>query len=91
MFAALAKLRALARWQALARLVGLAEPDDYRNRPRRPPGDWPLRRPALVGHWRRKIGGGVEWYWDVADRSAAILPFRPVQAPEQDGSSVTDT
>ena len=37
MFAALAKLRALAPWQALARLVGLAEPDDYRNRPGVPP------------------------------------------------------
>jgi hypothetical protein len=91
MFAALAKLRALAPWQALARLVGLAEPDDYRNRPRQPPGDWPLRRPALVGHWRRKIGGGVEWYWDVADRCATVLPFRSAptgtsEVPPQDRS-----
>ncbi|MGB8486263.1 MAG: hypothetical protein WCD67_08350, partial [Xanthobacteraceae bacterium] len=77
MLAALAKLRTVASWQTLARLIGLAEPDDYRNRARRPPGEWPLRRPALVGHWRRKIGGGVECYWDVADRSATVLPFKP--------------
>ena len=80
MLAALAKLRTVASWQALARLIGLAEPDDYRNRARRPPGEWPLRRPALVGHWRRKIGGGVECYWDVADRSATVLPFKPAQS-----------
>jgi hypothetical protein len=84
LFAPLTKLRTLASWQALARIIGLAEPDDYRNRPRRPPGDWPLRQPALVGHWRRKIGGGVEWYWDVADRSATVLPFKPAptRAPD---------
>lgn len=84
MLAALAKLRTVASWQALARLIGLAEPDDYRNRARRPPGEWPLRRPALVGHWRRKIGGGVECYWDVADRAGTVLPFKPAptRAPE---------
>ena len=80
MLAALAKLRTVASWQTLARLIGLAEPDDYRNRARRPPGEWPLRRPALVGHWRRKIGGGVECYWDVADRSATVLRFKPAQS-----------
>jgi hypothetical protein len=80
MLAALAKLRTVASWQALARLIGLAEPDGYRNRARPPPGEWPLRRPALVGHWRRKIGGGVECYWDVADRSATVLPFKPAQS-----------
>ena len=57
MLAALAKLRTVASWQALARLIGLAEPDDYRNRARRPRGM--AAAPARpCGHWRRKIGGG---------------------------------
>ncbi|MGA8229282.1 MAG: hypothetical protein WCA55_22425 [Xanthobacteraceae bacterium] len=90
MLAALAKLRTVASWQALARLIGLAEPDDYRNRARRPPGEWPLRRPALVGHWRRKIGGGVECYWDVADRSATVLPFKPAPMPTREASLNND-
>jgi hypothetical protein len=84
LFAPLTKLRTLVSWRALARLIGLAGPDDYRTRPRRPPGEWPLRRPALVGHWRRTIGGGVEWYWDVADRSATVLPFAPRPAHTSD-------
>jgi len=68
-------------WHALARALRLIPPEDPRNRPRGAPAPWPLRTPALVGHWRVKIGGGVEWCWHVADRSATVLPFRSAQPP----------
>jgi hypothetical protein len=86
MFAAITKIRSARSWQALARFLRLSPPDDPRNRPRGAPAPWPLRTPALVGHWRATIGGGVEWCWHVADRSATVLPFRPAQTLRQGGA-----
>jgi hypothetical protein len=86
MFAARAKIRAAKLWQAIAQLLRLSPPDDPRNRPRAAPAPWPLRKPALVGHWRATIGGGVEWCWRVADRSATVLPFGPVRTPGREPS-----
>jgi hypothetical protein len=80
MFDSTAKSQALALWRTTLRVLGLVPPDDPRNRPRAAPAPWPLRKPALVGHWRARIGGGVEWCWDVADRSAIILPFATAQS-----------
>jgi len=74
-------------WQAVSRFLRLAEPDDPRNRPRQPPGPWPLRQPALVGRWRARIGGGVEWCWHPADRSATVLPFAPRSPREHEDAS----
>jgi hypothetical protein len=91
MFHAAAKSQALALWRAAMRVLGLVPPDDPRNRPRAAPAPWPLRKPALVGHWRARIGGGVEWCWDVADRSATILPFVAAQSRPAGKSAVTDT
>jgi hypothetical protein len=67
-------------WQSIAGFLGLIEPEDPRNRLRGPPKQWPLRQPALVGYWRPKIGGGVEWCWTAADRSATVLPFKATTA-----------
>jgi hypothetical protein len=90
MFDAAAKSRALALWRAALRALGLVPPDDPRNRVRAAPAPWPLRKPALVGHWRARIGGGVEWCWDVADRSATILPFAGPQVRPAGKSAVKD-
>jgi hypothetical protein len=91
MFDLTAKLQALALWSGTLRILGLVPPDDPRNRPRAAPAPWPLRKPALVGHWRARIGGGVEWCWDVADRSATILPFASTRPRVQSASTVKDT
>jgi hypothetical protein len=91
MFDSAAISQALALWRAALRGLGLVPPDDPRNRPRAAPAPWPLRKPALVGHWRARIGGGVEWCWDVADRSAIILPFASTRSPKIAEPSVTDT
>jgi hypothetical protein len=90
MFDSAAKSRALALWRGTLRLLGLVPPDDPRNRPRAAPTPWPLRKPALVGHWRARIGGGVEWCWDVADRSATILPFTATRSPKAGAVPVKD-
>ena len=87
MLAAGAKGRIAQCWQALARVLHLAPPDDPRNRPRAAPAPWPLRKPALVGHWRARIGGGVEWCWHVADRSATVLPFASARPPGRSGGA----
>jgi hypothetical protein len=91
MFDSAAKSQALALWRAALRVLGLVPPDDPRNRPRAAPAPWPLRKPALVGHWRARIGGGVEWCWDVADRSATILPFAATPSPKPGAVPVKDT
>jgi hypothetical protein len=83
MVAAGAKARIAQCWRALARVLHLTPPDDPRNRPRGAPAPWPLRKPALVGHWRARIGGGVEWCWHVADRSATVLPFESARPRRQ--------
>jgi hypothetical protein len=75
-----ARMTLQVAWRSIAGFLGLIEPEDPRNRARLPPRQWPLRTPALVGYWRPKIGGGVEWCWSAADRSAAVLPFGPVEA-----------
>jgi hypothetical protein len=85
MFAARAKICAVRLWRAASRLLHLSPPDDPRSRPRAAPAPWPLRKPALVGHWRAAIGGGVEWCWHVADRSATVLPFG--RAPPSGGGA----
>jgi hypothetical protein len=91
MFDSAAKSQALALWRATLRVLGLAPPDDPRNRPRAAPAPWPLRKPALIGHWRARIGGGVEWCWDVADRSATILPFASTRPAARGESTLKDT
>jgi hypothetical protein len=91
MFDAAAKSQALTLWRATLRVLGLVPPDDPPNRPRAAPAPWPLRKPALVGHWRARIGGGVEWCWDVADRSATILPFAATRPGARGEATVKDT
>ncbi|MBV9236303.1 MAG: hypothetical protein JOZ94_10775 [Xanthobacteraceae bacterium] len=91
MFDAAVQAKALALWQTLLRVLGLVPPEDPRNRPRAAPAPWPLRKPALVGHWRARIGGGVEWCWDVADRSATILPFASAQSRATGEPAIKDT
>jgi hypothetical protein len=91
MFDSALRSLALALWRATLRALGLVAPDDPRNRPRAAPAPWPLRKPALVGHWRARIGGGVEWCWDVADRSATILPFASAQSRAAGKPAIKDT
>jgi hypothetical protein len=90
MFESAAKSKAVALWRATLRALGLVPPDDPRNRPRAAPAPWPLRKPALVGYWRARIGGGVEWCWGVADRSAVILPFAASGSPKSAEPSIND-
>jgi hypothetical protein len=87
MFESAARSQAIALWRAALRALGLVPPDDPRNRPRAAP----LRKPALVGHWRARIGGGVEWCWDVADRSAIVLPFAATRSSKTGEPSLKDT
>ncbi len=91
MFNSVRRFQALALWRAALRALGLVAPDDPRNRARAAPAPWPLRKPALVGHWRARTGGGVEWCWDVADRSATILPFASAQSRRAAEPAVKDT
>jgi hypothetical protein len=91
MFESAARSQAIALWRAALRALGLVPPDDPRNRPRAAPAPWPLRKPALVGHWRARIGGGVEWCWDVADRSAIVLPFAATRSSKTGEPSLKDT
>jgi hypothetical protein len=86
-----ARMTLQVAWRSIVGFLGLIEPEDPRNRARLPPGQWPLRKPALVGYWPPKIGGGVEWCWSAADRSATVLPFRPaaprtLERPTGDGT-----
>ena len=85
-----AKSQALASW-AQVHCARARRPRTIRANGAGRRGSLAAAKPALVGHWRARIGGGVEWCWDVADRSATILPFASTRPAGRGEPTLKDT